>query len=270
MKNTLFSHLRVVAKVMTLSLAAAGCSAAPVDEVDSLGQDDAPLLRKTAQTSRWLYQGPLPELDAPEVTVSLAGHTVHVTGLVPLSFRGELPYYVVTEPAGEEPAVTDDKPEEPQTPVEVLYDINKAPEAVRRMRQLIVEAAASGDIERLRPLLGKGVTETQVSIVESDEGPVETLKGQSGDSDGVEVLAILLDVLATGFVHVGQGTPDEMYVWPYFAEMPLAGLTPPEKVELLRIVTAGDFSDMQEFGSYNFYRVGITPDGQWKFFVTGD
>ena len=175
-----------------------------------------------------------------------------------------------TEPAEQEPVVTDDKPEEPETPVEVLYDINKAPEPVRRMRELIVEAAASGDIERLRPLLGKGVTETQVSIVETDEGPVETLKGQSGDSEGIEVLAILLDVLATGFVHVGAGTPEEMYVWPYFAEKPLAGLTPPEKVELLRIVTAGDFSDMQEFGSYNFYRVGITPDGQWKFFVTGD
>ncbi|MCJ8148070.1 hypothetical protein [Shinella sedimenti] len=177
----------------------------------------------------------------------------------------------VTEPT-DEPAVTDDKPaeEEPQEPVEVIYDIEKAPEPVRRMRQLIVEAAASGDIERLRPLLGKGVTETQVSMVESQEGPVETLKGQSGDSDGIEVLAILLDVLATGYVHVGQGTPDEMYVWPYFTAKPLAGLTPPEKVELLRIVTAGDFADMQEFGSYNFYRVGIAPDGQWKFFVTGD
>jgi hypothetical protein len=84
------------------------------------------------------------------------------------------------------------------------------------------------------------------------------------------VLAILLDILATGFTHVGVGTPDEMYVWPYFAEKSLATLTPPEKVELLRIVTAGDFADMKEFGSYNFYRVGITPDGQWKFFVTGD
>ena len=47
-------------------------------------------------------------------------------------------------------------------------------------------------------------------------------------------------------------------------------LSPPEKVELLRIVTAGDFADMQEFGGYNFYRVGIAPDGQWKFFVAGD
>jgi hypothetical protein len=67
----------------------------------------------------------------------------------------------------------------------VIYDIAKAPEAVRRMRELIVEAAASGDIERLRPLLGKGVTETKVSLVETEEGTVETLKGQSGDNDGI-------------------------------------------------------------------------------------
>lgn len=184
----------------------------------------------------------------------------------PLIRRNE----AVTEPADDAPVTDDTAVEEPQTPVEVIYDIGKAPEAVRRMRELIVEAAASGDIERLRPLLGKGVTETQVSIVETTEGPVETLKGQSGDSEGIEVLAILLDVLATGFVHTGQGTPDEMYVWPYFTGKQLSTLTPPEKVELLRIVTAGDFTDMQEFGSYNFYRVGITPDGQWKFFITGD
>ena len=172
----------------------------------------------------------------------------------------------VTEPAEADKAGE----EEPQPPAEVIRDIAKAPEPVRRMRELIVEAAASGDIERLRPLLGKGVTETQVSLVESEEGPVETLKGQSGDAEGNEVLAILLDVLATGFAHVGAGTPEEMYVWPYFAETPLSGLTPPEKVDLLRIVTAGDYAEMQEFGSYNFYRVGITPDGQWKFFLTGE
>lgn len=159
---------------------------------------------------------------------------------------------------------------EPEAPVEVLYDISKAPEPVRRMRELIVEAAASGDMERLRPLLGKGPTQTQVSVVEGNGDPVATLKGLSGDSDGIEILAILLDVLATGFVKVDAGTPNEMYVWPYFAEKSLEDLSPPEKVELYRIVTAGDFADMQEFGSYNFYRVGISADGQWKFFTAGD
>ncbi|PDT85316.1 hypothetical protein [Sinorhizobium sp. BJ1] len=155
-------------------------------------------------------------------------------------------------------------------PVEVLTDVSKIPAQVARMRELIVEAAASGDIERLRPLLGKGPTQTQVSGSGGDEDPIAILKGLSGDQDGVEILAILLDVLSTGFVHADKGTPEEAYVWPYFAEKPLSSLTPPEKVDLFRLVTAGDFAGMEELGNYNFYRVGIAPDGQWKFFVAGD
>ncbi|MEZ2129114.1 hypothetical protein AAE028_15295 [Sinorhizobium sp. CB9] len=155
-------------------------------------------------------------------------------------------------------------------PVEVIYDISKVPEPVRHLREMMVEAAASGDIERLRPLMSPGPNQTQVMVGEASDDPVSTLKDLSGDSEGMEILAIMLDILSTGFVHVGQGTPDEMYVWPYFAEKDLKTLSPPEKVELLRIVTAGDLSDMLEFGGYNFYRIGITPDGKWKFFTAGD
>ncbi|MBX4903748.1 hypothetical protein HJA83_20765 [Rhizobium bangladeshense] len=155
-------------------------------------------------------------------------------------------------------------------PVEVIYDISKAPEPVRKMRQQIVEAAASGDLERLRPLIGTGSDQTQVTVGEATDDPISTLKDLSGDPDGNEILAIMLDIMSTGFVHVGQGTAEDMYVWPYFAEKDLKSLTPPERVELLRIVTAGDLADMQEFGGYNFYRLGITPDGKWKFFTAGD
>lgn len=155
-------------------------------------------------------------------------------------------------------------------PVEVLTDVSKIPEPVARMRELIVEAAASGDIERLRPLLGKGPTQTQVTGTAGEEDPIAALKSLSGDQDGIEVLAILLDLMSTGFVLADKGTPEEAYVWPYFAEKPLSSLTAPEKVDLFRLVTAGDFAGMEEFGSYNFYRVGITPDGRWKFFVAGD
>ncbi|MDK1489022.1 hypothetical protein QN219_02960 [Sinorhizobium sp. 7-81] len=175
-------------------------------------------------------------------------------------------------PLVDKAASKDDEIEPPQVvePVEVLTDVSTIPAPVARMRELIVEAAASGDIERLRPLLGKGPTQTQVTGVNSDEDPVTTLKDLSGDQDGVEILAILLDVLSTGFVLADKGTPEEAYVWPYFAEKPLSSLTAPEKVDLFRLVTAGDFAEMEEFGSYNFYRVGITPDGRWKFFVAGD
>jgi hypothetical protein len=154
--------------------------------------------------------------------------------------------------------------------VEFLYDISKAPEPVRKLREMIVEAAASGDLERLRPLMNIGPGQTQVSADDTAEDPIKSLHDLSGDPDGIEVLSILLDIMSTGFAHVGQGTPDEMYVWPYFAEKDIKTLTAPEKVDLMRIVTAGDYSDMLEFGGYNFYRVGITPDGKWKFFSAGE
>ncbi|URK88154.1 hypothetical protein LP421_12050 [Rhizobium sp. RCAM05350] len=178
-----------------------------------------------------------------------------------------MPDPLVNKPARD---TKDDSAEDkaPAEPVEVLSDVSKIPEPVARMRELIVEAAASGDIERLRALLGKGPTQTQVG--ENDADPIETLKGLSGDPQGIEILAILLDVLSTGFVLTEKGTPDEAYVWPYFTEKPLSTLTPPEKVDLFRLITAGDFAEMEEGGNYNFYRVGITPDGQWKFFVAGD
>lgn len=153
---------------------------------------------------------------------------------------------------------------------EMLFDISKAPEPVRKLREAIVEAAASGDLERLRPLMNVGPNQTQVSADDPSEDPIKSLHDLSGDPDGIEVLSILLDVLSSGFAHVGQGTPDEMYVWPYFAQKDIKTLTAPEKVDLMRLVTAGDYADMLEFGGYNFYRVGITPDGKWKFFSPGE
>ena len=151
---------------------------------------------------------------------------------------------------------------------EVILDLSTLPEPVRRMRELIVEAAASGDIDNLRPLTNPGPRQTEVNG--EGEDPVETMKGFSGDPDGQEILAILLDILSTGTAHIDAGTPEEVYVWPYFAARPLSSLTAPERVELLRIVTAGDLMGMEESGNYSFYRIGITPDGEWKFFTGGD
>ncbi|WP_137132826.1 hypothetical protein [Rhizobium sp. FY34] len=167
-------------------------------------------------------------------------------------------------------AATNDSGSDASTPkIEILQDLSKLPEAVRKTRQALVEAAASGDVERLRPLMAFDPDVMQQ--LEADGGnPVESFKSLSGDPDGLEILAIILDILQTGAAHVGIGTPDEMYVWPYFVGKPLAGLSAPEKVELLRIITAGDLVTMQETNNYNFYRVGIAVDGRWRLFAGGD
>jgi hypothetical protein len=179
-----------------------------------------------------------------------------------------MPDSLMNKPGDKANADTDK--DAPEVPVEFINDFSKLPEPVKKMRIALVEAAATGDVEKLRPLLGTGENQTQFSIGDAPEDPIAALKSLSGDQDGREVMAILLDIISSGAALVDKGTPEEAYVWPYFAEKDLNTLTPPEIVELYRIVTAGDVVDMKEFGGYNFYRLAITPDGKWKYFVAGD
>jgi hypothetical protein len=173
--------------------------------------------------------------------------------------------------AGDAPAASEAAPPAASDkPVPVVeYDVSKLPEPVKELREKIVAAAATGDPEKLRPLLSGNGEPPQLSLNAFDD-PITYLKSQSGDPEGREILAILIEVLDAGYVHVGAGTPDEMYVWPYFAEYPVDKLTPPQLVELFRLIYAGDYEDMKNEGTYLFYRVGITPKGEWKYFIAGD
>ncbi|MEX0955552.1 MAG: hypothetical protein WDZ83_10105 [Rhizobiaceae bacterium] len=152
---------------------------------------------------------------------------------------------------------------------EILYDLERLPEPVRRMRQLIIEACEAGDIEALRPLLESDENGTQISSGGGDIERIAFLKDISGDGEGHEILAILLEVLEAGYVHLDPGEPEEIYLWPYFFAVPLETLTAPQRVELFKLVTAGDYEEMKAFGAYIFYRAGITPDGRWAFFLAG-
>lgn len=175
------------------------------------------------------------------------------------------------EPATPDDGTTDNpRPDAAQPLPEILYDLQKLPEPVRRMHDLLVEASKSGDIEKLRPLIGSGETMTQLSLTEMDGDAITFLKSLSGDSEGQEILAIMEEVLDAGYVHLDAGTPQDLYVWPYFFAVPLDTLDARQRVELFKLVTAGDYDDMKQFGAYIFYRLGITPQGHWAFFVAGD
>ncbi|MBX3514507.1 MAG: hypothetical protein KIT15_04950 [Xanthobacteraceae bacterium] len=150
---------------------------------------------------------------------------------------------------------------------EIIRDLSRLPEPVRKKREEILAAARSGDV-------------TKVSAVIKDNGTTISFTGESDaaefwkktfpDSEGLEALATLIEILEMPFVQLDKGTPQEMFVWPYFHAVQLDKLTPEQRVELFRLVTAYDFREMQKFGSYNFFRAGIAPDGSWRFFVAGD
>jgi hypothetical protein len=143
------------------------------------------------------------------------------------------------------------------------------PEPVRETWRALIAAARSGDIEQLRPIVD-AQPEPPLFAFDDVGDPIAHLRSLSGDAEGREILAILLEVLEAGFMHVDEGTPHEMYIWPYFARYPIEQLTAEQMVELFTILTAGDYRDMLSYGAYIFFRVGIAPDGQWLFFVAGD
>ena len=136
-----------------------------------------------------------------------------------------------------------------------------------RTRERLLGAARSGDLQQLAALMTDSMP---IFSFTDDKDPVAFWKANYPDSDGIEVLSIMTMILEAAFVHVDQGTPQEMYVWPYFVRMSLDALTPQQKVELFRLVTGADYKDMMKLGAYAFYRLGISPDGAWQFFVSGD
>ena len=152
---------------------------------------------------------------------------------------------------------------------DIVTDLSQLPAPVARTRERILAAAQSGDLQKLLTIMQ--MNETMPIFSFSDEkDPVAFWKNSYPDSEGIEVLSILVTLLQTGYVHVDKGTPQEMYLWPYFTRMPVKNLTPEQKVELFRIITGNDYKDMLDFGAYIFYRVGIGPNGTWHFFVAGN
>ena len=155
----------------------------------------------------------------------------------------------------------------PSAAPEIITDLSRLPAPVARTRERLLNVARSGDLQQLAALVNEA---KPIYAFTDEKDPIAFWRANYPDSEGIEVLSILTLILETGFVHIDVGTPQEMYVWPYFVRMSLATLTPAQKVELFRIVTGADYKDMLAFGAYAFHRLGIGPDGTWHFFVAGD
>jgi hypothetical protein len=150
-------------------------------------------------------------------------------------------------------------------PLKVRYGTEGLPRTVLDVREALLAAIEAGDIEELRQAFETGERRPDVGAPAKTD-PIAHLKGLSGDGQGREVLAILSLLLDAGYVAVPRGPDIENnrhYVWPYFAEVPLARLTPRQEVELMRLVPAAAAREMKEKGRYTHWRLVIGADGTW-------
>jgi hypothetical protein len=139
------------------------------------------------------------------------------------------------------------------------------------MREAILAAVSSGRIEDLRHAYELNELKPDLGT-QPVRDPVAHWKQISGDGEGREVLAALAEALDAGYVVLPLGRDLEnnrIYVWPYFAEVPLGKLTPAQEVELLRLVAPAAAKEMRAAGKYTHWRLSIGADGTWHSFRRG-
>ena len=152
----------------------------------------------------------------------------------------------------------------------VSDDLGELPEAVREKREALIAAAKTGDIEALRPVFEAQKTPPNVSFGDPDD-PIEHLKQESGDGEGIETLAILKKTLEAPYAAMDGGDGTVYYVWPYFAAMTdLRDLTPEQLVDGYALLGWRGFEDQREVGGWISWRAFIDEGGDLTAFVAGD
>jgi hypothetical protein len=142
------------------------------------------------------------------------------------------------------------------------------PAAVEEMRDGILAAVRSGDIEDLKLPLAWNEIAPDIA----DEKVADAIaywRKASSDGAGREILAALGTILELPHAVVPLGRDlenNKIYVWPAVAERPIRELTPPEQVQLLRVVPAAEAKRMLDVGRYTGWRLAIGADGTWHSF----
>ena len=153
-----------------------------------------------------------------------------------------------------------------------LSDLAALPPRVRAMRDKILAAAQSGDIENLRapiewnetpPIFARGAGRPR-NFGET----IEALKARSFDGKGYEILAILRAIFEQPYAKVTRG-PVTTYVWPAFAVKQQPDVDDETRLAMWRCARFANLGLHNDIGLPLIERVGIGADGTWHYFYSG-
>jgi hypothetical protein len=131
--------------------------------------------------------------------------------------------------------------------------------AVAATRESILEAAQSGDVGRLADLALGGGGSFTYSFGGNNPPSREELLEAWQDPELMETMVALLNLPHT--------ERDGIYAWPSaFAD----DATEEDWAAVQVLYSEEEIAQMKQFGGYIGYRIGITEEGDWIFFVAGD
>lgn len=141
------------------------------------------------------------------------------------------------------------------------------PPPVDETRRAIVSAAVACDFEKLAQLASTG--DARFTFSYGGGGAVAD-HWAAAEEAGEEPLRRLVAILGTPPRVVTAAEPDHV-VWPSaFAYERWSDVPEPDRQALQDIYSQEELEQFARFGSYVGYRVGVTSDGEWIFFVAGD
>lgn len=173
------------------------------------------------------------------------------------------------------PAVTSTVPPDPTTSevarercsaagMSAPGDQEGLPEVVAEMREAIVAAAVVCDFATLRELAGPDLV---TSFGGGDFSHLVELEESAEEAP----LQLLVQLFGLPYASEDYEDLPTHYYWPSAFVYDTWEEIPPADLEALRtIYTDEELDEIAAFGSYAGWRIGITEDGQWRFFVAGD
>lgn len=152
---------------------------------------------------------------------------------------------------------------------EISSDISALPAPVQATRQALIDAARSGNIEALKPIIDAQDYPPNVSFGDPDDA-LAYLKDVSEDDEGRQILGLMLDLFDQPYAFHPDSGGETYYIWPYLAEVDPNALTPEQEVDAYRLLNSEQIAELQNFGGWYYWRLFISESGEWSAFVAGD
>ena len=196
-------------------------------------------------------------------------------GLIPLLSGSGEPVGTLAEPSPTPPPVpATTNPTTPTTTVlgadcsaaglSMPSDQEGLPTPVAQTRRAVATAAIACDYDTLEALAGPGLT-TSFGGGGFDNIPRWEEEGT------YPALQLLVELFDTPFATQEFEDLPRYYVWTSASVYDTWEEIPPADLEaLLTVYTQEELDQHSGFGSYALWRIGITENGQWQFFVAGD
>lgn len=157
------------------------------------------------------------------------------------------------------------------TGLTVPGDQEGLPEPVAQTRRAIAEAAVSCHIDALGRLAGVGPNGRDGPELVTSFGGGGFMNIVEWEDDGEGPLALIVKLLDTPYAVQDYEELPTHYYWPSaFVYDSWEEILPADLEALRTIYTDEELDQIAGFGSYAGWRIGITEDGEWRFFVAGD